>query len=365
MTVALFVCALGVRPLPVSGVDSDLRLSPAERLRRELAACAAVVDVSAYGLSPAEVGRMYAVVLQDDPALFHVLPRLAYTERGGVVGSLYPAYSLEGEALFAARDGFRATMAACLADFEAAVAGEPYTQAEVALFIHDWLAARVDYDVRAMANPTAGNRDAYRLFAEGVGVCQAYALATMALLRAAGLEADFVSSPAMDHAWVHVRVDGVWYHMDVTRDDPVAVHSDGSAASAGRVTHERVLRSDAGMASLGYHDFSCAGGHRCTDARYESAAVMEALSAVSSPFVAVRAEDGASLVWVGERADGALAALSVADAGGVAHAPWDIDGDGVVTAGDLLVLRDADVPEAWRMVVRRMLVGDDVSASPK
>ncbi len=357
LTVALIFCTAWSFASYTAAEEPLLRSSAAERLRQGLFACETQIDLTVYTLPPAEVGQVYAGLLQDDPLLFHVAPRLSYAVSGDRVTVVYPVYTLTGTDLSVARAFCRDTVAGMLADMEAAMAGHPRTEAEVALMVHDMLAARYDYDVRALTEHAGdGNRDIYTFFRDGVGVCQAYALAAMTLLRGAGLEADFVSSPAMDHAWVHVRVGGVWYHMDVTRDDPVAILPDGTAQTAGAVTHTRVLRSDAGMQALGYHGFSCAGGHLCTDGRYETPEAMVALSELSAPLRVVSVGKRLPLVWVGETAGGALLPLSLTNAGVLPHQAGDIDGDGQVTPGDLLLLSAFDAPENWRRWMRQRVV---------
>ncbi len=346
LTVALAFCLFGPAT-PVSAVGASAETV----LRRGLLASDGEIDLLDFDLSPAEAARLYAGLLQDDPALFHVAPRLSYAVENGQVRAVYPVYTLTGGELIAARTFYRETVADLLGEVDRALDGHARTEAEVALLVHDLLAARYDYDTR----DGTVNTDAYTFFRDGVGVCQAYALAALALLRGAGLEADFVSSPAMDHAWVHVRVGGAWYHMDVTRDDPVAVHPDGTAVPAGMVTHTRVLRSDAGMRALGYHGYTCAGGHACTDGRYESPEVRTVLGALTAPLRPVSTGKDA-LVWVGTAADGTLLPLRLTDAGILLHAEGDFDGDGAVTAGDLLCLSGADVPAEWMNWMRKRVV---------
>jgi hypothetical protein len=52
-------------------------------------------------------------------------------------------------------------------------------------------------------------------------ICDGYSNATAALLRAAGIETQYISSQAMNHAWNHVYTGGSWKFLDVTWDDPV------------------------------------------------------------------------------------------------------------------------------------------------
>lgn len=83
--------------------------------------------------------------------------------------------------------------------------------------IHDWIVLRLAYDV-GLSRYTA-----YEALRTGKAVCQGYALLAYKMLVAAGIPARIVEGavPDSDHAWNLVRVDGRWYHLDVTWDDPV------------------------------------------------------------------------------------------------------------------------------------------------
>ena len=301
-----------------------------------LAACEERIDLSPYAISTDRLGELFTYVMNTHPELFHVAGRLGYTyNRAGQVLSVSPSYTLAGEALTAARRLYRQTVEAFCADLEAArrrvaafsglTAGGSaggWSQADTVLFLHDWLADRYAYDL-------SGTRfDAYSLFRDGVGVCQAYALAFLALGKAAGLEVDMVTSTAMDHAWNHVRVDGVWYHVDVTRDDPIVVGEEVAP-----VNHDRFLLSDDALDSLGYHDYACAAGHTCTDTRFEEdriailAACHRVLLYLGNGWFTCEAEGGllSPVAWP-------------PDGLSVSPMPGDADRDGVLTPADLLTL---------------------------
>lgn len=346
----------GLRPLSLPASAAESAVLPdilSEVLSDGLLACEEVIDLTAYNLPASRLGEVYASLLYDRPELFHVALRLSYTARDvtvrgqtvRMVAEVYPSYTLTGEALAAARLLYRDTVTAILAEMEEAFGERAPTEAEIVLWLHDCLADRYAYDTRPSgASGAPGNANAYALFRDGVGICQAYALAFMALARGAGLEADFVSSAAMDHAWNHVRVDGVWCHVDVTRDDPIPA-SPGSE----EVNHTRLLRSDGGMEALGYHGYSCSAGHACTDTRFETVGEA-ALKEFHSALLPV----GGS--WLGETGDGAPAAAQVGAAGISVSLPGDVDSDGAVTPADLLAVYDPSCPEAWRTWVRERLV---------
>ena len=312
-------------------------------LTEALLSCAERVDLSRFSIPPSDLGGLYAEVLYSHPELFHVALRLSYTAAGvgerRTVTEVYPIYLLTGEELTAARVYYRDTVTAILAEMDGKFGDHSPTEAEIVLYLHDLLADRYAYDTRADGQ----NTDAYHFFRDGTGVCQAYALAFMALAAAVGLEADFVASAEMDHAWNHVRVDGVWYHVDVTRDDPIP-----AVGGVEEVGHSRLLRSDEGMAALGYVGFSCAGGHSCTDTRYEPSGM------------AALADFREALVFSGDRVlgsdgSGAPVAVSLTPTGISTGPRGDIDSDGAVTPADLLTLYGDAYPEAWRARVRDLL----------
>ncbi len=298
-----------------------------------LAACEERIDLSPYAISTDRLGELFTYVMNTHPELFHVAGRLGYTyNRAGQVLSVSPSYTLAGEALTAARRLYRQTVEAFCADLEAArrrvaaFSGDSaggWSQADTVLFLHDWLADRYAYDL-------SGTRfDAYSLFRDGVGVCQAYALAFLALGKAAGLEVDMVTSTAMDHAWNHVRVDGVWYHVDVTRDDPIV-----TGEGAPPVNHDRFLLSDSALDGLGYHDYACAAGHTCTDTRFQGEEGMAVLAACHRVLLCL-----GNGWFTCEAEEGLLSPVAWPPDGlSVSPVPGDADRDGVLTPADLLTL---------------------------
>ncbi len=85
-----------------------------------------------------------------------------------------------------------------------------------ALVLHDWLIYNADYD------QTLTNRDADGVLLKGSGVCDSYARAYLMLCTAAGIECITVTGYAGEpHGWNMVNLDGDWYHVDCTWDDPV------------------------------------------------------------------------------------------------------------------------------------------------
>ncbi len=99
--------------------------------------------------------------------------------------------------------------------------------------IHDWLVKNVNYDYDTAANIDGVTGEESAFSAEGAlvnkyVVCEGYSEAFMLLCWTAGIEARLVSGDAdngsgaepVGHEWNVVKIDGKWYQIDVTWDDP-------------------------------------------------------------------------------------------------------------------------------------------------
>ena len=98
------------------------------------------------------------------------------------------------------------------------------TDYEKELALHDWLVLHAHYD---LANYQAGTVPDEEYTPWGVlvaktGVCDSYSSAFQVLADKAGLETRKVEGTADGgaHSWNQIRLDGRWYNLDVTWDDP-------------------------------------------------------------------------------------------------------------------------------------------------
>lgn len=113
------------------------------------------------------------------------------------------------------------------------------TDLQKAITLHDYLVINCKYNTSSSLPRKAFN--AYGAMVDKTAVCQGYALAYKYLLEKAGVESYMVTSETMNHAWNMVKLDGKYYHVDVTFDDPLADR-------IGYVRHKNMLRSDTGIA---------------------------------------------------------------------------------------------------------------------
>ena len=90
--------------------------------------------------------------------------------------------------------------------------------------IHDYLIYHANYvndgDYRSAENWALG---AGGVLLHGEGVCQSYSFAFYMMTTAVGLDCRYVSGRVAtgNHGWNRVKVDGTWYYIDCTWDDPV------------------------------------------------------------------------------------------------------------------------------------------------
>ncbi|CAM4334409.1 transglutaminase domain-containing protein [Bacillus manliponensis] len=89
---------------------------------------------------------------------------------------------------------------------------------------HEKVKAIHDYVVKLLAYDTSLQRyTAYEALQQRSAVCQGYALLTYQLLKDAGLNVEIVEGTGNGgaHAWNLVQIDGKWYHLDTTFNDPI------------------------------------------------------------------------------------------------------------------------------------------------
>ncbi len=166
--------------------------------------------------------------------LFALGNRGSYRPSGGYVGSFAPEYTMPAEEYAAAQDFYNKELDAIVAQVPAGA-----TDVEKVLFIHDYLAANYKYDYSFQ------NYDAYSFLRDGKGVCQAYMLVFSALMDRLGIPVSYVESDILNHAWNVVKLDGKWYHVDATWDDPIiGTANTGSTDVLGAAGHVYFLLSD-------------------------------------------------------------------------------------------------------------------------
>ena len=101
--------------------------------------------------------------------------------------------------------------------------------------IHDYIVKKLDYD-KSLSNATP-----YQALTTKKATCQGYATLFYRMAEETGVECRIIGGTAdgEPHAWNIVKLDGLWYNIDCTWDDPV-----GDGVDKTKIRHGFFLKSD-------------------------------------------------------------------------------------------------------------------------
>ncbi|MBR6404236.1 MAG: hypothetical protein IKS48_12690 [Eubacterium sp.] len=175
--------------------------------------------------------KLYASLVNDNPDYFFLEDdlRVEYYLKTNEIVTLNFVYSVED----------KSTRMKMIQEYNEAIeyfkkgVNPTWTDMEKFVYIHDYLVRNCEYDV---AKTMEHRYDTYGVLVEKKAVCQGYALAVNALANKLGLESHYVSSEEMNHGWNMVKINGKYYMMDVTWDDP-------TPDRLGRVDHYYMFKS--------------------------------------------------------------------------------------------------------------------------
>ena len=184
-----------------------------------------VLDDIPENINGDQVDRLFEQVLVDHPEIFWFRGNYSfYAEKStGIVRKIDLTYRYTQEEVQAARE-------------KIAVAVEPFVESindqmsdfEVVLRAYETLVNFVDYDTITLERQQKLTyeqridkpdpiRTIYGVFVDRKAVCAGYARAMQFLLKIMGIESAYVSSGG--HAWNLVKLEGDYYHLDVTWAD--------------------------------------------------------------------------------------------------------------------------------------------------
>lgn len=210
-------------------------------LYEQMKARSVTIDVSKYDIPYEEqtvenpmtpIRRAVSGVLNEHPDLYFVDQAFGYSHNGTMITSItltYHTYPQEDKV----QEGISTALAAVDADM---------SDLEKAVVLHDYLVVNCEYDQENLMNGSvpSESHSIYGVFANRTAVCDGYALAYKHLLRQVGIDCYMVTSEEINHAWNLIVLDGKYYQVDVTWDDPVW-------DKVGRAVHTYMFRSDAGF----------------------------------------------------------------------------------------------------------------------
>lgn len=135
--------------------------------------------------------------------------------------------------------------------------------------VNDYIVLNTEYSYNTKGSPYM----VHTLLTEGKAVCQAYALLAYRLLQEIGMDVYYVTGMAGGeyHAWNMVKVDGKWYHLDTTWNDPV--FKDGDRRKGSYIRYKYFLVPDSVISKD--HQISSHGFPKATDDRFAAMRAVE------------------------------------------------------------------------------------------
>lgn len=170
------------------------------------------IDISSYNIYRSELGKI-SLILEKHPEIF--VATFRYSNIDPII-YIEPTYIFETPAQ---NEKAMALMQEKINEY-VELASQFESPLEKLLAVHDKMVEKCEYDP-AYPNESPASHHAYGIFKNNTAVCQGYAQAYYMILRELGIEVDFCLSISIMHIWNYVKIDGKWYHVDVTWDDPV------------------------------------------------------------------------------------------------------------------------------------------------
>ena len=226
------------------------------------------IDISAFGLEASQAEKLALEIADLDGENPYGITHLnAYEQDGQIAKTLAVYYTNSAISVDTVADhDWRYVSDAALAEAQR-VADELITSGmsdyEVVKTLHDYLVTHCDYDYRVdIGNMPFVSYQAEGALLKGTAVCGGYAKAFELLLDAAGIPNVTITGFAGGyHAWNLVEVDGAWYHVDATWDDPTVRGGD-------YIRYDYFLKSDKVMVSRSHRDWETV--HACTSTKYDA-----------------------------------------------------------------------------------------------
>lgn len=168
------------------------------------------MSVSVYS---SDIANIVYSVYYDHPELFWVDSSLTYYMNGsGIVTSLTVNFNGTASDLKRSQQLFEGTIAPLIK-----LASSLPEDIQKVKLVHDYLTNTIQY-----VSGSAYNQSAYSAIVNGKTVCAGYAHAFQYCMQKLGIPAAYIVGYAGEnHAWNLLQLDGEYYSMDVTWDDPI------------------------------------------------------------------------------------------------------------------------------------------------
>ncbi len=202
-------------------------------LRQGLLNCSSTISLENCLVKDNDLRSVFSAVLAKTPELFYVDKQYSYYQKtvGGVtyVSKVVPEYTITD------RTQINTMLQAFYdeADFYLNQVSGDLTKCDddfsKAALLHDEIVLDAHYETQ--------NTSSYTFMVNKYGLCESYSRVYAYLLGQVGISSEIVDSDGIKHEWMKACIDGSYYNVDVTWDDPVN-------DAPGLVRHNHFLLSD-------------------------------------------------------------------------------------------------------------------------
>jgi len=188
------------------------------------------VFLSCFSNNPPKLPAETESLFKEEEALFAAIERVGDDSKDGYDPAAILAAWRSGDKSVLT-DKNRKILEACVEVIETLIK-DNMTDYEKELAIHDWIVRWTGYDEDAMSNapdarPAPDSENPYGLLFNQKAVCEGYTSTFQLFMDLLGVECITVKGTsdegAAAHFWNMVRLDGEWYCVDVTWDDPIGI----------------------------------------------------------------------------------------------------------------------------------------------
>lgn len=187
-----------------------------------------MLDISQYELTPQDLQEIYDDLYHSGALPWYADEDCDYTYSGIYLAKFKPKVlnpKVYDRTLYEQK----------LAELMAAAVSEEMTPWQKAVSVHDYIILHTVYDEEALKN------NGYDCLVYGSSACYGYSMLYMDVMNRLGIPCQIVvcydTGDGYGHAWNVVQLDGQWYHVDLTWDDPLP-------DLAGFVSHRNLLKTD-------------------------------------------------------------------------------------------------------------------------
>ena len=235
--------------LAMSGAETKIlsEYTDTDKLREylisELQQCKDTIDIAQFNIPESASSDLQLFIWREIPECFHVNTLGRYT--GNPIPAIIVTYFYE-------KEEYLTMLSECKAVADKLLDGikdnDELSDVLKALLIHDRLAVHNEYDY----DFESGCYNMYASLVKRRSVCDGYTAAYLYLLRQVGIECVSCLSDKLNHSWVLVKLDGEYYHVDVTWDDPT--WNVGERGVLGYAAHNNFLRSNTGIYQTNHNE---------------------------------------------------------------------------------------------------------------